>query len=51
MLQLLHHEEQCDLRKIFNDVPPGEALEMLLNRLKKVKTNVEFLYTLKESSY
>ena len=53
--ELLLHPEELQkvwlLRKIFNDVPPGEALEMLLNRLKKVKTNVEFLYTLKESSY
>ena len=53
--ELLLHPEELQkvwlLRKIFNDVPPGEAMEMLLNRLKKVKTNVEFLYTLKESSY
>jgi transcription termination factor Rho len=28
---------------------PAEAMEMLLNRLKKVKRNVEFLYTLRDT--
>ena len=51
--ELLVHPEELQkiwvLRKFFNDAPAGEAVEMLLNRLKKVKTNVEFLYTLKET--
>ena len=51
--ELLLHPEELQkvwlLRKVFNDVPPAEAIEMLLNRLKKVKTNVEFLYTLKDN--
>jgi transcription termination factor Rho len=48
---LLHPDEQQKmwiLRKFSNDVTPGEGMEMLLNRLKKIKTNVEFLYTLKD---
>ena len=51
--ELLVHPDELQkiwvLRKFFNDAPAGEAVEMLLNRLKKVKTNVEFLYTLKET--
>ena len=51
--ELLVHPEELQkvwiLRKFFNDAPAGEAVEMLLNRLKKVKTNVEFLYNLKET--
>ena len=34
------------LRKAINGVPPAEAMELLLGRLKKVKTNIEFLLTL-----
>ena len=51
--ELLLHPEELQkvwiLRKFFNDVMPAEAMEMLLNRLKKVKTNVEFLYTLRDT--
>ncbi len=34
------------LRKAMNGVPPVEAMEMLLGRLKKVSTNIEFLMTM-----
>ena len=51
--ELLLHPEELQkvwvLRKFFNDVMPAEAMEMLLNRLKKVKRNVEFLYTLRDT--
>ena len=46
---LLHPEELGKvwlLRKAVNGVPPAEAMELLLGRLKKYKTNVEFLLTL-----
>ena len=46
---LLHPEELGKvwlLRKAVNGVPPAEAMELLLSRLKKYKTNVEFLLTL-----
>ncbi len=46
---LLHPDElqkMWTLRKAFNGVPPAEAMELLTNRLKKVKTNIEFLLTL-----
>jgi len=31
-------------------VPPVEAMELLLGRLKKVKTNIEFLLTLQPNA-
>ncbi len=34
------------LRKALNGVPPVEAMELLIGRLKKTKTNLEFLMTL-----
>ena len=46
---LLHPDELSKvwmLRKAINGVPAAEAMEMILGRLKKVKTNVEFLLTL-----
>ena len=46
---LLHPDELSKvwlLRKAVNGVPAAEAMELLLGRLKKVKTNVEFLLTL-----
>ena len=49
--QLMHPEELAKvwiLRKALNGVPPVEAMELIINRLKKTKTNVEFLMTLKE---
>ena len=46
---LLHPDELSKvwmLRKAVNGVPAAEAVEMILGRLKKVKTNIEFLLTL-----
>ena len=47
---LLHPDELSKvwlLRKAINGVPPAEAMELLLGRLKKVRSNIEFLLTLK----
>ena len=50
---LLHPDELSKvwiLRKAINGVPPAEAMELLLGRLKKVKTNIEFLLTLQPNA-
>ncbi len=50
---LLHPDELSKvwiLRKAINNIPPAEAMELLLGRLKKVKTNIEFLLTLQPSA-
>jgi transcription termination factor Rho len=47
---LLHPDELGKiwiLRKALNGVPPVEAMELIVNRLKKSKSNAEFLMTLK----
>ena len=47
---LLHPDELSKvwlLRKAINGGPPAEAMELLLGRLKKVRSNIEFLLTLK----
>ena len=46
---LLHKDELArvwTLRKALKDVPPVEAMELLINRLKKTKSNAEFLMAL-----
>ena len=46
---LLHPDELSKvwlLRKAVNGVPSAEAMEMVLGRLKKCRTNIEFLVTL-----
>ncbi len=46
---LLHPDEIAKiwiLRKALNGVPPVEGMELLINRLKKTKTNIEFLMAL-----
>ena len=46
---LLHPDEIAKiwiLRKALNGVPPVEGMELLINRLKKTKSNVEFLMAL-----
>ena len=48
---LLHPDELSKtwiLRRAINGVPPVEAMDMLLNRLKKTKSNAEFLMSMKE---
>ncbi len=45
--ELLVHAEELDrsrlLRRVLADMNPVEAMEMLVNRMKRTKTNVEFL--------
>jgi transcription termination factor Rho len=46
---LLHPDELqriWTLRRALKDVPAVESMELLINRLKKTKTNIEFLMTL-----
>ena len=49
--ELLLHPDELEkiwvLRKALKDVPSVEAMELLINRLKKTKTNAEFLLALK----
>jgi transcription termination factor Rho len=48
---LLHPDELSKtwiLRRAINGVPPVEAMDMILNRLKKTKSNAEFLLSMKE---
>jgi len=48
---LLHPDELSKiwiLRRAINGVPPVEAMELIVNRLKKTKSNVEFLMAMKE---
>ncbi|GEM89288.1 transcription termination factor Rho [Oceanithermus desulfurans] len=42
--EVLH--KMCLLRKVLADMDPAEAMEMLLGRLKRTKSNQEFLATL-----
>ncbi len=49
--QLLHSEELARtwlLRRALNGVPPVEAMEMIVKRLKSTSTNAEFLMSMKE---
>ncbi len=45
--ELLYHPDECSrvviLRRALTGVPPVEAMELLLGKLKKTKTNIEFL--------
>ena len=51
--ELLLHPDELDktwiLRKALNGVPAVEAMELLINRLKKTNTNAEFLMTLQQT--
>lgn len=48
--ELLYHPDEMQkiysLRRAMKGVPSGEAMEMLIQRLKKTKSNAEFLMTL-----
>ena len=37
----------CVLRRVLGEMSPTDAMELLLNRLGKTKTNAEFLAALK----
>ena len=45
--ELLYHPDEMSkiyqLRRAMKGVPSAESMELLLQRLKKVKTNIEFL--------
>jgi transcription termination factor Rho len=45
--ELLYHPDECSrvviLRRALTGVPPVEAMELLLGKLKKTRTNIEFL--------
>jgi transcription termination factor Rho len=48
---LLHPDELAKiwvLRRAINGVPPVESMEMIVNRLKKTRSNAEFLMSMKE---
>ncbi len=48
--ELLLHEDELQrvwlLRRVLNDMNPVEAMELLVNRMKRTKTNEEFLMTM-----
>jgi len=50
--ELLLHPDELGrvwvLRRAINGVPPVEAMEMIVNRLKKTRSNAEFLMSMKE---
>ena len=49
--ELLYHPDELEkifsLRAAFADLSPIDAMNLLLERLKKTKNNIEFLLTLK----
>jgi len=40
------HRRVCVLRRVLNDMNPPEAMELLVSRLQKTKTNAEFLMSM-----
>lgn len=52
--ELLLHPDELQriwtLRKVMNGVPPAEAMELLIGKLKKLPTNIQFLMTLNNLS-
>jgi transcription termination factor Rho len=48
--ELLLHEDELKrvwlLRRVLNDMNPVEAMELLVNRMRRTKTNEEFLMTM-----
>ena len=50
--ELLMHPDELQrvwtLRRAISGVPPVEAMEMIINRLKKTQSNAEFLMSMKE---
>ena len=48
--ELLYHPDECSrivlLRRALTGVPPVEAMELLLGKLKKTKNNIEFLLSM-----
>ncbi|MBI4388367.1 MAG: transcription termination factor Rho, partial [Candidatus Omnitrophica bacterium] len=50
---MLMHPDELNrvwmLRRVLNELNPAEAMELLLERLSKTKTNAEFLMSLNKS--
>ena len=50
--ELLYHPDELEkvytLRQALADLSPLDAMNLLINRLKKTNSNVEFLLTMKE---
>ena len=48
--ELLLHPDELErmwkLRRVLNDVPPTEAMELLIGKLKKTQNNIEFMLSL-----
>jgi transcription termination factor Rho len=42
------HRRICLLRRVLNEMNPPDAMDLLTTRLKKTKTNAEFLMSVKE---
>jgi transcription termination factor Rho len=42
------HRRICLLRRVLNEMNGPDSMELLTNRLKKTKTNAEFLMSVKE---
>jgi transcription termination factor Rho len=40
------HRRVSILRRVLNDMNPPDAMELLVNRLQKTKTNAEFLMSM-----
>ena len=40
------HRRVCMLRRVLNDMNPPDAMELLVTRLQKTKTNAEFLMSM-----
>lgn len=40
------HRRVCILRRVLNDMNPPDAMELLVNRLQKTKSNAEFLMSM-----
>jgi transcription termination factor Rho len=51
--ELLYHPDECNrvvlLRRALTGVPPVEAMELMLNKLKKTGSNIEFLLSMSVS--
>lgn len=51
--ELLHHPQEVEririLRRVLSDMHPVEAMEMLVSRLRKTKSNAEFLMSMNMS--
>ncbi len=48
--ELLYHPDECNrvviLRRALTGVPPVEAMELMLNKLRQTKSNIEFLLSM-----